>query len=279
MLLMTRPVLLYHNFKLPFRLATDASKVGHGACLQQDHGRGWQPVAYASRVNNRAESNYSITDCLGGKAAPPLSLWTYVYDHHGPFSSSVAYDRPNLAGRIHRWSLTLQEYEFNVEYRSGATNVVADALSRARAAVRAAVRRQRRRLTAPRAPSTLMRTDTEMAATVGPSPSVPAVKIRTAVPVLMEASGVLQPDMIEMQTATMGKMRAADIPIRHLRDAQPGGEAADVALALRPVAVVQNSASEAAVPAVMTETSNSVSSANTNEAPVGDGDAHCKCRW
>ncbi|OWZ06206.1 LOW QUALITY PROTEIN: hypothetical protein PHMEG_00021570 [Phytophthora megakarya] len=188
MLLTTRPVLLYHNFKLPFRLATDASKVGHGACLQQDHGRKWQPVAYASRVNNHAESNYSITDCLGGKAVPPLSLWTYVYDHHGPFSPSVAYDRPNLAGRIHRWSLTLQEYEFNVEYRPGATNVVADALSRARAAVRAAVRRQRRCLTAPRAPSTLMRTETEMAATAGHSPSVPAVKTRTAVPVLMEAS-------------------------------------------------------------------------------------------
>jgi hypothetical protein len=43
--------------------------------------------------------------------------------------------RPNLAGRLHRWSLTLQEYEFAIEYRPGTTNVVADALSRAPAAV------------------------------------------------------------------------------------------------------------------------------------------------
>ncbi|GMF60857.1 unnamed protein product [Phytophthora fragariaefolia] len=46
--------------------------------------------------------------------------------------------RPNLAGRLHRWSLVLQEYEFQVEYRPGTTNVVADALSRAPASVRAA---------------------------------------------------------------------------------------------------------------------------------------------
>ncbi|GMF22502.1 unnamed protein product [Phytophthora fragariaefolia] len=46
--------------------------------------------------------------------------------------------RPNLTGRLHRWSLLLQEYEFQVEYRPGATNVVADALSRTPAPVRAA---------------------------------------------------------------------------------------------------------------------------------------------
>jgi len=52
--------------------------------------------------------------------------------------------RPNLAGRLHRWSLTLQEYEFTIEYRPGTTNVVADALSRAPAAVRAVVGERRR---------------------------------------------------------------------------------------------------------------------------------------
>ncbi|GMF59783.1 unnamed protein product [Phytophthora fragariaefolia] len=39
--------------------------------------------------------------------------------------------RPNLAGRLHRWPLTLQEYEFVIAYRSGATSVAVDALSRA----------------------------------------------------------------------------------------------------------------------------------------------------
>ncbi|KAE8992784.1 hypothetical protein PR002_g20431 [Phytophthora rubi] len=39
--LTTKPLLAYPNFALPFRLVTDASKVGPGACLMQDQGRGW----------------------------------------------------------------------------------------------------------------------------------------------------------------------------------------------------------------------------------------------
>ncbi|KAE8899079.1 hypothetical protein PF010_g3875 [Phytophthora fragariae] len=64
--LITKPLLIYPNFALPFRLVTDASKVGLGACLMQDHGHGWQPVAYASKVNSQAEANYGITEleCL-----------------------------------------------------------------------------------------------------------------------------------------------------------------------------------------------------------------------
>ncbi|XP_064468475.1 uncharacterized protein LOC135379159 [Ornithodoros turicata] len=37
----------------------------------------------------------------------------------------------NPAGRLARWSLTLQRYDFSIEYRRGTSNKVADALSRA----------------------------------------------------------------------------------------------------------------------------------------------------
>ncbi|KAE8878026.1 hypothetical protein PF003_g37821 [Phytophthora fragariae] len=46
----------------------------------------------------------------------------------------------DLTGRLHRWSLQLQEYNFEVVYRPGASNVVADALSRA--PVRAVIGRE-----------------------------------------------------------------------------------------------------------------------------------------
>ncbi|OWZ20921.1 Retrovirus Polyprotein [Phytophthora megakarya] len=54
LLLTTRPLLLYPNFELPFRLATDVSKEGLGSCLMQNLGYDWQPIAYASKVNNKA---------------------------------------------------------------------------------------------------------------------------------------------------------------------------------------------------------------------------------
>ncbi|KAE9062952.1 hypothetical protein PF007_g29727 [Phytophthora fragariae] len=53
---------------------------------------------------------------------------------------------PNLTGKLHCWALTLQELDFDVQYRPGATNVVADALSRAptTASVLAAIGKRRR---------------------------------------------------------------------------------------------------------------------------------------
>jgi hypothetical protein len=148
--LTTKPLLVYPDFALPFRLVTDASKIGLGACLMQDQGHGWQPIAYASKVNSSAESNYSITEleCLAVVWSVKL-FRPYLYGRAFGIITDHAVlkwlmTRPNLAGRLHRWSLTLQEYEFTIEYRPGTTNVVADALSRAPATVRAVVGERRR---------------------------------------------------------------------------------------------------------------------------------------
>lgn len=139
--LTAKPLLVYPNFAMPFRVVTDASKVGLGACLMQDQGRGWQPIAYASKVNSEAESKYSITEleCLAVVWAVKL-FRPYVYGRRFEIVTDHAalkwlMTRTELAGRLHRWSLTLQEYEFEIVYRPGTTNVVADALSRAPVAV------------------------------------------------------------------------------------------------------------------------------------------------
>lgn len=79
-ILTTKPLLIYPKFKLPFRLVTDASKVGLGACLMQDRGRGWQPVAYASKVNSVAEGNYGITELECAAVVWAIKLFRpYVY--------------------------------------------------------------------------------------------------------------------------------------------------------------------------------------------------------
>ncbi|KAJ0391236.1 hypothetical protein P43SY_010942 [Pythium insidiosum] len=104
-----KPLLAYPNFELPFVLATDASLVGLGAVLQQDHGNGLQPLAYSSKVNTPTQAKYTITEleCLA-------VVW------------AIEHFRPFLYGR----KFTV-EYEFDVVYRRGRDNVVPDALSRA----------------------------------------------------------------------------------------------------------------------------------------------------
>ncbi|OWZ06164.1 Retrotransposable element [Phytophthora megakarya] len=141
-LLTTKPLLKYPDFGREFRLVTDASTVGLGACLTQDFGHGWQPIAFASKVYSHAESNYSITEpeCLA-VAWAVKQFRPYLYGRAFEIITDHAalrwlMTRPNLAGRLQRWSLTLQEYDFVINYRPGATNVVADALSRAPAALK-----------------------------------------------------------------------------------------------------------------------------------------------
>ncbi|KAE8879800.1 hypothetical protein PF003_g36224 [Phytophthora fragariae] len=141
--LSTKPVLVYPDYDLPFKLTTDASKAGHGAVLSQDQGRGDQPVAYASMVNSPTVANYSISEleCLAVVWAVRLFCphlygrrFTIVTDH---VALKWLMTTKEPAGRLHRWALTLQEYDFDIVYRPGKENHVADALSRGPAAMAA----------------------------------------------------------------------------------------------------------------------------------------------
>uniref|UniRef100_H3G585 Reverse transcriptase RNase H-like domain-containing protein n=1 Tax=Phytophthora ramorum TaxID=164328 RepID=H3G585_PHYRM len=120
----------------PFRLVTDASQTGLGATLTQDQGQGEQPVAYASKVNSDTVARYGITDLECAAVVWAVKLFRpYLYgrkfelvtDHTALKWLMTSKD---LTGRLHRWALQLQEYDFGVVYRPGSTNVVADALSR-----------------------------------------------------------------------------------------------------------------------------------------------------
>ncbi|KAE9086185.1 hypothetical protein PF006_g26080 [Phytophthora fragariae] len=130
----------------------------------QDRGEGWQPVAYASTVNSTTEANYGITEleCLAVVWAIKFfrpyiygRRFTIITDHS---ALKWLMTGPNLTGKLHRWALTLQELDFDVQYRPGATNVVADALSRAptTASVLAVIgkRRRARKRQAARMPAT-----------------------------------------------------------------------------------------------------------------------------
>ena len=66
-LLASAPLLAYPNFNKEFIIQTDASLTAVGAVLSQLDNEGFEhPVAYSSRVLNKHERNYTVTEreCL-----------------------------------------------------------------------------------------------------------------------------------------------------------------------------------------------------------------------
>lgn len=130
------PVLACPDFSKVFILQTDASDGGLGAVLTQNLEEGERVIAYASRGLNPAEKNYSVTEkeCLAivwgiRKMRPYLEGYHFqVITDHLSLKWLNSIDNPT--GRLARWALELQQYNFTVQYRKGKNNIVADALSR-----------------------------------------------------------------------------------------------------------------------------------------------------
>lgn len=130
------PILACPDFSKTFILQTDASNYGLGAVLTQELEEGERVIAYASRTLNGAEKNYSATEkeCLAiiwgirKMRAYVEGYRFHVITDHLSLKWLNSIDNPT--GRLARWALELQQYNFTVQYRKGKQNVVADALSR-----------------------------------------------------------------------------------------------------------------------------------------------------
>jgi len=134
--LSSAPVLACPDFTRRFFLQTDASTTGLGAVLTQNFEEGERVIAYASRTLNAAERNYSATEleCLAivwgirrMKSYLEGYAFTVVTDHQA-LRWLQKIESPT--GRLGRWVFELQQYDFDVKYRRGVLNRVADALSR-----------------------------------------------------------------------------------------------------------------------------------------------------
>lgn len=96
-----------------------------------------RPVAFASHTLLPAERNYSVTEkeCLAIVFALKKfdmfldgARFVIQTDHQ---ALSWLQRLQNPAGRLARWALALQRYDYTIQYKKGSTNTVADALSRA----------------------------------------------------------------------------------------------------------------------------------------------------
>ena len=135
--LTSSPVLMFPRLDEAFYLATDASGTGLGAVLFQKGEKGEERVvAYASRALNAAERGYSVIEREAlGLVWAVTHFRVYLYGHpfvlitdHCPLTWLKTVKDPS--GRIARWLLTLSEYHWDIQHKSGKTHRNADALSR-----------------------------------------------------------------------------------------------------------------------------------------------------
>ena len=135
------PLLAYFDRSLPTRVTTDASTVGLGAVLEQDHAETWRPVAFWSRKLKDPETRYSTTDLEWLAVVEAVSrVWPHYLEDvpftlrsdHFALSRKLAKSShdPPLTPRQSRWIERLMPFPLTFEYLPGADNLIADTLSR-----------------------------------------------------------------------------------------------------------------------------------------------------
>ena len=135
--LCSSPILMSPDFQQDFIVQTDVSERGVGVVLSQldEHGDD-RPVAYYSHKLLPREERYSTVEkeCYAIKLAvqnfhPYLMgrKFRIQTDHRSlEWLNNIKETNPRLT----RWSLFLQSYSFDIEYRTGHRNGNADGLSR-----------------------------------------------------------------------------------------------------------------------------------------------------
>ena len=132
------PILAYADYLHPFKIHTDASGLGLGAVLYQTQDDGLDRViSYASRTLSKSEQRYPAhkLEFLGLKWAVTERFHEYLYGntfdvHTDNNLLTYVLTTAKLDATGHRWVANLANYNFRLHYRTGKSNVEADALSR-----------------------------------------------------------------------------------------------------------------------------------------------------
>jgi len=123
----------------PFYVTTDASGYGMGMILEQIHDGRLVPVSFDHRYFNKHEKNYPVREkeLLAVKTA--LTIWRHylignkviVYTDHESLKYFKSQSLADSPGRLARWAELFQDYDLEIRYIKGKSNIPADAISRA----------------------------------------------------------------------------------------------------------------------------------------------------
>lgn len=134
--MVTTPILVFLDWKKEFHVHIDASCIVLGAVLtQSSEGEMDHPIAFVSRKLSKAEKNYSTTEREGFAMVYTLQKFRHyllgrhfkMYTDH--FALKYLVNKHVLGGKICRWLLLFQEYDFEVIMKSGRLNEGPDHLS------------------------------------------------------------------------------------------------------------------------------------------------------
>ena len=131
-------ILAHANFMKLFKLHMDACESGLGAVLYQTHDDGTDAIiAYAIRSLTKAETHYPAhkPEFLALKWAVVKKFHKYlygltfnIYTDNNPLIYILMTAKLDAAS--HHWVASLANYNFQLYYRAGKTNIDVDALSR-----------------------------------------------------------------------------------------------------------------------------------------------------
>ena len=131
------PYLSFPDWNKEFHVHVDASSIALGIVLAQlGEGNIDHPISFASRKLSTAENNYTTTEREGLAMVYALQKFQHyllgsnfkMFTDHSALNYLV--NNPVLGGRICRWLILFQEYEFEIIVKPGRLNLGLDHLSR-----------------------------------------------------------------------------------------------------------------------------------------------------
>jgi hypothetical protein len=127
--MVTTPILVFPYWEKTFHVHVYALAIALGAILAYLGARElYHPIAFARRKLLESERNYNTTEREGLAIVYALQkFWNYILGKHSKIfidHSSLKYlvNKPMLGGRICRWILLFQEFDFEVIVKPGKIN-------------------------------------------------------------------------------------------------------------------------------------------------------------
>ena len=128
--MVTTPILVFPNWNKEFHVHVDASSIALGTVLSQSRvGNIDHPISFASRKLSTVEKNYTTTEREGLAMVYALQKFRHyllgshfkMFTDHSDLNYLV--NKPVLGGRICRWLILFQEYDFEIIVKPGRLNL------------------------------------------------------------------------------------------------------------------------------------------------------------